>query len=476
MKKYTTDTFLKKIKDIHGDKYDYSESVISNIRTKIKIKCNVCGNIFWQTPKNHLKGQGCPECGKKYASSFRKYGYKSFIEKQKNLYGSKYSFPYIDREYENNKSIITIRCNDCGYEFKKRPNDFLNHNGFKGCKQCRLKQNEEKKREKLEKLKRLKESKPKLKKQPIITKEIYLNRFKEKFGNNLEPFIDEYVDTQKKIHFKCNICGNIFERNPNNCLRSKGCPKCNNIRNARLTNEEFIECANNIHNYKYDYSQVEYINTDTKVKVICHEIDEFGQEHGEFLVTPHSHIGSMKSGCPKCSGKYGSKDRFIKLANEKYNNLYCYDNFVYEGAFKKSFITCKEHGDFLCSPNRHLNGQMCPKCIGSSMEREMSSFLDANNIDHKMRKHFDWLGNQEIDIYIPKYNIAIECQGEHHFMPIDFYGGEEEFVKIKELDEKKKYLCEENGIKLLYYSNLGIDYPYEVFEDKEKILQKILDN
>lgn len=31
----------------------------------------------------------------------------------------------------------------------------------------------------------------------------------------------------------------------------------------------------------------------------------------------------------------------------------------------------KIHGDFLCSPNRHLNGQMCPKCVGSSMEKEV---------------------------------------------------------------------------------------------------------
>jgi len=44
---------------------------------------------------------------------------------------------------------------------------------------------------------------------------------------------------------------------------------------------------------------------------------------------------------------------------------------------------------------------------------------------------------------------------------------------IKLNDIKKKKLCEENGISLLYFSNLGIEYPYKVFEDKDKLLKEI---
>ena len=50
---------------------------------------------------------------------------------------------------------------------------------------------------------------------------------------------------------------------------------------------------------------------------------------------------------------------------------------------------------------------------------------------------------------------------------------EEKMIKTKELDERKKQLCEENGVKLLYYSNLGINYPYYVFEDKEMLIEEI---
>lgn len=309
---------------------------------------------------------------------------------------------------------------------------------------------------------------------PKIPKEIFFERFRKKFGNSITLYEDEYIDTQKEIHFKCNKCGYIFKRRPHNCLASDGCPKCNHVTNQKLENEEFKKRANIIHKYKYDYSESEYKSTDEEVIVICHEKDEFGEEHGRFKVTPHAHIGCMHSGCPKCSKKFGSEERFKKLANLKYNGLYTYNNFVYNGAFNESYVTCKIHGDFLVSPNRHLNGQMCPKCLGSTMEKEISAFLDDNGIEHYMRKHFDWLGKQEIDIFIPKHNVAIECQGEQHFKPIKFYGGENEFKKIKQLDETKRKLCEENGIKLLYYSNLSIDYPYQVFENKKELLKEII--
>lgn len=78
-----------------------------------------------------------------------------------------------------------------------------------------------------------------------------------------------------------------------------------------------------------------------------------------------------------------------------------------------------------------------------------------------------------MDFYLPKYNIAIECQGIQHFKPINLFGGENGFQNTKERDIQKKKLCEEHGIKILYFSNLGIEYPYDVIEDKELLLEKI---
>lgn len=58
----TKDEFMAKATEIHGKHYDYSKSNYVNSKTKILIKCNKCNNEFWQTPHNHLSGNGCPYC------------------------------------------------------------------------------------------------------------------------------------------------------------------------------------------------------------------------------------------------------------------------------------------------------------------------------------------------------------------------------------------------------------------------------
>ena len=78
-----------------------------------------------------------------------------------------------------------------------------------------------------------------------------------------------------------------------------------------------------------------------------------------------------------------------------------------------------------------------------------------------------------MDFYIPSRNIAIECQGRQHFECSDFFGGKEENDRIKERDNKKRNLCKEHNIDLIYFSNLGIEYPYEVLEDKDILLKRV---
>lgn len=56
--------FLDKAYAVHGDKYDYSKVEYINASTKICIICPEHGE-FWQTPMAHLRGHGCPKCGKK---------------------------------------------------------------------------------------------------------------------------------------------------------------------------------------------------------------------------------------------------------------------------------------------------------------------------------------------------------------------------------------------------------------------------
>ena len=60
----------------------------------------------------------------------------------------------------------------------------------------------------------------------------------------------------------------------------------------KLTTEQFIEKAQQIHGSKYDYSKVEYINAQEKVCIIC-------PKHGEFWQLPTDHLDGH--GCPCCN-------------------------------------------------------------------------------------------------------------------------------------------------------------------------------
>lgn len=69
-----------------------------------------------------------------------------------------------------------------------------------------------------------------------------------------------------------------------------------------------------------------------------------------------------------------------------------------------------------------------------------------------------WLGRQHLDIYFPLYNIGIEFQGDQHYYPIDFFGGEKSFKESKERDIKKRKLCLANNCILIeVISNYKID-------------------
>ena len=236
----------------------------------------------------------------------------------------------------------------------------------------------------------------------------------------------------------------------------------------RYTLEEFIENAKKVHGDKYDYSKVNYINGQVKVCIIC-------PEHGEFWQAPNKHI-LRKQGCPHCSGNARKTlEEFVKESNIMHHNEYDYSKTVYKCNNKPVIITCPIHGDFLQRPKDHLNGQGCPHCKQSKIEKEISDFLYSNNISFKSQYKYDETNSKNsLDFYLPDYNMAIECQGIQHFKPVDFANkgkewAEELFKKNIERDVYKSKLCEKKGIKLIYYIPKKTTVPgykkYDCFKD-----------
>ena len=151
----------------------------------------------------------------------------------------------------------------------------------------------------------------------------------------------------------------------------------------KRTTQEFIEICNKIHNNKYDYSMVEYINKDCKVNIIC-------PIHGVFSQRARLHMKG--SGCPKCSyeerGKKFKKclNEFIFQSNIIHNNFYSYDKFVYVDSHTKGVITCPIHGDFEQKPNDHLQGKGCPMCNMSKLEKDAYVFLSKKKAYRNRQK------------------------------------------------------------------------------------------
>ena len=117
-KKISKEEFIARSNNIHNNKYDYSKVEYVNNKTKVCIICPEHGE-FWQTPKNHLLGQGCPICGEEIARNCKRNDYQKFIDRFINTFGDIAEFPYISEEYENKNSTITYVCKKCGKTHKK---------------------------------------------------------------------------------------------------------------------------------------------------------------------------------------------------------------------------------------------------------------------------------------------------------------------------------------------------------------------
>lgn len=96
---------------------------------------------------------------------------------------------------------------------------------------------------------------------------------------------------------------------------------------------------------------------------------------------------------------------------------------------------------------------------------EMRAWLGNENVRSEV--NFDWLSFQHIDVFLPSLQVGIEFQGPQHFRPVDYFGGEEGFQKTLERDARKKALCEQNGLTLIY-----VDERYDLEKLKKEILAR----
>jgi len=345
-----------KFKEVHGDTYDYSKYVYNGSKSKGIIICKVHGE-FEQTSNDHLRGKGCAKCAKLRAADSLKS--TTFVEEATKVHNGRYSYDKVQYKNANTKVVITCPvhgdfeqtpsdhkngrgCASCYYEGltgKKR-----NYAAVAGklIDTYRLKR-EQKQAELIAKLPDTYcydnvgteyynkqevivcpihgEFKARLErlvdgyecpkcthaaKYPVLGKEgrrlkwqtNAVKRAKEVHGSKYDYSKVYFVNNRTPVTIICKKHGE-FQQDMNAHLdKAAGCPKCGNER-AGIANKEraaatFVERATTLHKGTYSYTD-DYIDSTTKVKIIC-------KEHGEFYQNPVTHL--QGAGCPNCKGSY----------------------------------------------------------------------------------------------------------------------------------------------------------------------------
>ena len=273
MTKLTTEEFIKKAKEVHGDRYDYSKVEYVGSESKVCIVCSEHGE-FWQAPHTHLRGSGCPICVGR-----AKMRTSDFIKRARSIHGDKYD--YSKAEYKGVFDKVCIICPDHGV-FWQSAHSHLNGNG---CPQCSI--------IRVASLRRK-------------TTHEFVDKAHKVHGDKYDYSKVEYKSAKDKIVIICPMHGGFMQA-PYNHLNGAGCPICQKKHAASLLRKStdwFVQKAHEVHGDKYDYSKVKYVDANTKVCIIC-------KKHGEFWQLPGSHIKGH--GCIKCRAD----------ENTKYNKEIC---------------------------------------------------------------------------------------------------------------------------------------------------------
>ncbi len=462
--------FLIEARSSRGDMFDYSlvtESDIKNKLSKITIKCNKCEYIFNPSIKNHIKAKtGCPQCAGKVKWSLEK-----FLIKAREIHNEKYNYDKIEqKDISNKKSVVTIACNICSYIWSTTVGAHIG--SVIGCPDCagHAPWTLERFLTRAIKLNGVKFDYTQIKSTDIVNSQSYIpikcNTCDYQWSPSLANHIynksgclrcsgrekwhyekwhyEKFIFCAKKIHgdkynytfvtresvenrkskflLKCNTCEYTWNTTIETHINSQcGCPRC--AGRATWTLEFFIEKANEIHQYKFDYSLVtnEHIQgSGSRIPLKCNKC--------EYMWAPSidRHI-NKKSGCPRCAGvaPWTSKS-FIEKANKihqyKYDYSYVTDESI-SGHKSKIILKCNTCKNiWYPTIAGHINSKSgCPCCSKSrgyshaQINRLQSIMIDQNiNIQYALSPEgeFKIPSVGKVDGYCAETNTVYEFHGD----------------------------------------------------------------
>jgi very-short-patch-repair endonuclease len=259
--RWDTNRFIFESKKMHGDEYDYSKTVFKNMNTKVILLKN--GIEYLQNPSKHLMGRK-PERVRILRSN------TDFIDDARSIWGYKYDYSLVD--YKGSHIEVLIKYDDVIY----RQKPVLHLLGY-NCERDIIKNQED-----------------------------FLRKCYDKHGDKYDYSLVEYTGSQNKV--KIIFEGKIYEQKAGAHIHSSGLVEKVIL---KKTTKQFIKESNEIHNFRYDYSKVNYVNNQTKVIIIC-------SIHGDFEQVSSSHLSG--AGCPHCMESKGERkiSKFLDQKNIEY--------------------------------------------------------------------------------------------------------------------------------------------------------------
>ena len=395
----TTEAFIREAKAIHGEKYDYTNTVYKKAAEKIDVLCRVEGHgVFHVTPNNHIsKKSGCPSCApiERRTKTHIPLTRDLFITQCNVLFPGRLDFSefvFIDEDTD-----ATFTCMLCRYKYPRTPATMLKA-GSHGCGVC---------------VGGIKD-----------TLQTFLAKARLKGLDKLYDYsLVVYVNAQTKIRLICVENNHPFEVTPAHHLGGDGCRRC--IGYYRTKDEFILLSRKKYPDTLFGFDDTTWVDMSTSISIYCPTCKQV------FTTTPQVHLreGSL-GGCRTCADREISlrqsytQPQWIELAIAKHGDTYLYHNVTYVNSQTDVCIICPKHGEFQQTPAMHLGGRGCRKCgiercIASKLYTEADleeAFVNAR-ILHNGRYEYTRIFRDEcrlmIEMRCPTHGIITQ-RLDHH--------------------------------------------------------------
>ena len=262
----------------HNHKYDYSLVSYKTPDDFVEIGCPQHG-IFSQRVRNHLNGRGCHQCANAARNDAKRVTTDDIISRFKQIHGNRYD--YSKTQHIHWDVPVIIICSIHG-EFSQNIN---NHLAGQNCPKCF---------------------------ERITNTGDFIIKARRKHGDLYDYSKVVWTSSKHKVTITCPTHGD-FTQSPNAHYRGAGCPDC--FGTPKLTTQQWIEKATEVHKEKYDYSRSIYLGADKHITIVC-------PVHGEFTQSAASHT-NQECGCPSCSHSISQGELKIQEFIQQFDSVIC---------------------------------------------------------------------------------------------------------------------------------------------------------